>query len=33
LKPEYKIYIDLYGVPENLVFDPDKLEDIKNSLQ
>lgn len=30
LKPEYQKYIDLYGLPEGLVFDTDKLNQIKN---
>lgn len=32
LKPEYQKYIDLYGLPEGLVFDTDKLNQIKYDL-
>jgi len=28
IRPEYLEYITLYGVPENLIFDPDKLAQI-----
>ena len=33
LKPNYSIYIQLYGVPDNLEFDPHKLSSINMSLQ
>jgi hypothetical protein len=32
LKPEYQIYINNYGFPENGVFDPKKIALIANSL-
>lgn len=28
VRPEYLEYINLYGLPENLIFDPDKLAEI-----
>lgn len=28
VKPEYLLYIEKYGLPENLIFDPDKLAQI-----
>ena len=28
IRPEYLEYINLYGLPENLIFDPDKLAEI-----
>jgi hypothetical protein len=32
LKPQYKKYIELYGLPDNLDFDPDKLSAILNDI-
>jgi hypothetical protein len=32
LKPEYAIYMNRYGYPENDIFDPIKLADIVKSL-
>jgi hypothetical protein len=32
IKPEYQKYIELYGVPENLIFDQVKLDTIINEL-
>jgi hypothetical protein len=32
LKPEYQIYINNYGFPENGVFDPKKIALISNTL-
>jgi hypothetical protein len=32
LKPKYSIYINLYGLPDNLNFDPSKLTSIINAI-
>lgn len=32
VKPEYLLYIEKYGLPENLVFDPDKLAEIVSNM-
>jgi len=32
IKEEYLIYFELYGKPENMVFEPDKLAKIKQDL-
>jgi hypothetical protein len=32
LKPQYQIYISLYGLPPDLEFEPSKLTDIVNSI-
>ena len=32
IKPMYQKYHDLYGIPDNMEYDPKKLLDIKNSL-
>jgi hypothetical protein len=33
LKPQYQIYMQLYGLPENLEFDPYKLSDIIKAIE
>jgi predicted nucleic acid-binding Zn-ribbon protein len=33
LKPKYQIYIQLYGLPENLMFDPSKLSNIIRAME
>jgi hypothetical protein len=33
LKPQYQIYIQLYGLPDNLMFDPDKLSNIIRAIE
>lgn len=32
VKPEYLLYIEKYGYPENLIFDPDKLAEIISNM-
>lgn len=32
VKPEYLLYIEKYGYPENLIFDPDKLAQIISNM-
>ena len=32
LPPEYIVYLDLYGIPENGYFDSERLNNIKSSL-
>jgi hypothetical protein len=33
LKPEYALYVKLYGFPPGCVFDPDKLSVVLNELK